>query len=66
MIRYESKVIICPSCLRKVGTYDGRSTINFAARCPRCNKRVIYNIKTGMTELKPLAERTTGSGMTFY
>ena len=61
----EHKTIYCPSCGRKVGTYDGRSTINHITRCRKCNKRVVYHIDTGETEIKPLPKRTCSSGMTF-
>lgn len=27
-MEYKQKPIICPRCLNKVGTYEGRSTIN--------------------------------------
>lgn len=61
----EPKTIYCPSCGRKVATYDGRSTINCISRCRNCNKRVVYYVDTGETEIKPLPERTCSSGMTF-
>lgn len=59
------KTIYCPSCGRKVGAYDGRSTINHISRCKNCNKRVVYHIDTGETEIKPLPKRKCSSGMTF-
>lgn len=59
------QTIYCPSCGRKVGTCDGRSTINYIARCRNCNKRVIYHVDTGETEIKPLPIRNYSSGMTF-
>lgn len=66
MKKYEPITIICPQCLRKVGTYDGRSKINPVAKCKNCKKLVIYDIETGKFELKPIPERTQGSGMRFY
>ena len=64
-MKYKPKTILCPSCNHKVGTYDGRSTINFIARCRKCNKRVVYHVDTGEIELKPLPPRECGSGLTF-
>uniref|UniRef100_A0AAU8B6D5 Uncharacterized protein n=1 Tax=Dulem virus 39 TaxID=3145757 RepID=A0AAU8B6D5_9CAUD len=61
----KSKTIYCPSCGRKVGTYDGRSTINYISRCRKCNKRVVYHVDTGETKIGPLPKRTCSSGMTF-
>lgn len=57
--------VYCPQCHRRVGTYDGRSSINLVCKCKKCNKKVVYHIDTGETELKPLPRRTTSSGMTF-
>lgn len=65
-MKYKPKVIICPQCLRQVGTYDGRSTINKSVRCKNCKKLVVYDIKSGKCELKPIPERMQGSGMRFY
>lgn len=61
----EPKTIYCPSCGRKVGTYDGRSTTNHIMRCKNCNKRIVYHVDTGETEIKPLTARNCSSGMTF-
>lgn len=60
------KTIYCPRCGRRVATYDGRSTINVVAKCKKCQKRIVYYVDTGETELKPILPRATGSGMTFY
>lgn len=65
MKKYKPKEIFCPSCGGKVGTYDGRSTINFIARCRKCNKNVVYNVDTGEIKLKPFSLRACGSGLTF-
>lgn len=62
----EPKTIYCPGCGRKVGIYDGRSTINHITRCRKCNKHVIYDINTGKIEMKNIPPRNTSSGMTFY
>lgn len=61
----EPKTIYCPKCGRKVGTYDGKSSINFIGRCNHCRKQVVYDIGTKETKTKPIPQRTTSSGMTF-
>lgn len=65
MKEYEPRAIICPQCLRRVGTYDGRSTINHNTRCKKCRKRILYHVDTGETEIKPLPQRNCSSGMRF-
>lgn len=65
-MEYKKRAIICPQCLKRVGTYDGRTTINPSAQCKKCKKLVAYDIKTEKFELKPISERTQGSGMRFY
>lgn len=59
------KTIYCPLCKRKVGTYDGKSSINVITRCKHCNKQVIYYVDTDETRVKSLPRRATSSGMTF-
>ena len=61
----EAKKIYCPKCNSHVGTYDGKSSVNFVTRCNKCRKRVIYDIATGETRIKELPARATSSGMTF-
>lgn len=58
-------LILCPRCHRKVGTYDGKSTIDKIITCRKCRKLVIYRVITGETELKPIPPRACSSGMTF-
>lgn len=65
MKEYKPKTIFCPSCNRKVGAWDGRSSINLITRCKNCNKRVIYHVSTGEVEIKPLPQRNCSSGLTF-
>lgn len=62
----EPKKIYCPNCGHKVGTYDGRSTINVLAKCKKCKKLVVYNIENEKTEIKEIPQRETSSGMRFY
>lgn len=62
----QPKIIFCPKCKRKVATYDGKSTIDVISRCYKCNKRVIYHIETGVTELKKRPPRNCSSGISFY
>lgn len=66
MKEYKPKTIFCPSCKRKVGTYDGRSTSNYITRCNKCRKCVIYHVDTKEIEIKPLPQRNCSSGLTFY
>lgn len=65
MKKYKEKTIYCPKCGRKVGTYDGRSTIDKICRCKKCNKRIVYHVDTGETEIKNIPKRNCSSGMTF-
>lgn len=65
MKKYKPVKIFCPQCNSHVGTYDGRSTINYIGRCNKCRKRVIYHIDTGKTEVKDIPKRNCSSGMTF-
>lgn len=66
MKKYKPVKIFCPQCNSRVGTHDGRSTIDKIVKCEKCNKLVIYRIETGKTENEPLPPRTQGSGMRFY
>lgn len=65
MKKYRPVKIFCPQCNSYVGTYDGRSTMNFIGRCSKCRKRVIYRIDNREVELKEIPKRNTSSGMTF-
>jgi hypothetical protein len=65
MNKYIQETIYCPKCHRKVGTYDGRSTMNKICKCKKCNKRVVYHAIGGKTEIKPIPLRNCSSGMTF-
>lgn len=60
----KSKTIYCPKCGRRVATWDGRSTIDVIVNCRKCNKRVIYRVATGETEIKRIPIRGTSSGKT--
>ena len=62
----EPKTIYCPRCNRRVAQWDGRSSINVIAKCQKCNKLVVYDIKTEEVKRKIVPERTTSSGMRFY
>jgi len=63
MKKYKPVKILCPKCNSYVGTWDGRPTMNFIARCSKCRKRVVYHVESGEIELKPLPLRTCGSGL---
>ena len=60
------KTIYCPKCKRKVAEWDGRSTINVIENCRKCNKRVVYYVDSGKTEIKDIPPRQCSSGMRFY
>jgi endogenous inhibitor of DNA gyrase (YacG/DUF329 family) len=61
----EPKEVYCPKCGKKVGTYDGKASMNLVCRCNECRKKVVYDIKTGQTRVKPLPRRSTSSGVVF-
>lgn len=65
-IMAEPKTIYCPKCGHAVCHYDGKQTTNPTCKCEKCNKLVVYDIKTGETKLKPVPPRNTSSGMVFY
>ena len=58
--------IYCPKCKRKLGTHDGRSTIPKIIDCRKCNKRVVYHVESGETEIKDIPQRNCSSGVTFH
>ena len=62
----EQKTIYCPKCGRKVGIWDGRSTINISVRCKKCDKLVVHDVENEKTIIKEIPKRTTSSGMMFY
>lgn len=59
----EPKTIYCPKCSRKLGKWDGKSTINVICKCSKCNKRVVYHIDTDETEIKNRTPRNQSSGV---
>jgi peptide methionine sulfoxide reductase MsrA len=61
----KSEIIYCPQCGRRVGFYDGKSTIDVVASCRKCRKRVVYHVDTGKVELKELPKRNCSSGLQF-
>lgn len=65
MKKYKPVKIFCPQCNSRVGTWDGRSTTNYIARCSKCRKCVVYNIETEKTEIKDIPKRNCSSGVTF-
>lgn len=58
--------IYCPKCKRKLGTHDGRSTIPKIIDCEKCQKRVVYHVDSGETEIKDIPQRNCSSGVTFH
>lgn len=65
MKKYKPQSIFCPSCGRKAGTWDGRSTIDKIVKCKKCRKLVIYRTETGITENRTIPKRNCSSGTTF-
>ena len=61
-----TKTIYCPKCGRKVGIYDGKSTVHKIAKCKKCDKLVVYNVDTGKTKVTKVPERNCSSGMIKY
>ena len=61
----KQKTIYCPKCGRKVGIWDGKSTMDIYFRCKKCKKQVIYHSCNGVLEIKKLPQRNTSSGMSF-
>lgn len=59
------KTVYCPTCKRKTGHWDGKSTIDVVCVCKKCNKQVIYRVATGKTEIKNRMPRPSSSGMNF-
>lgn len=57
--------IYCPVCNRKVGLWDGKSSINLVSKCVKCQKLVVFMPKTKDVVSKPLPPRATSSGKTF-
>lgn len=55
----------CPFCSRKLGTYDGRSTIPKIIDCKKCRKRIVFH-QSGATEVREIPKRNTSSGVTFH
>ena len=60
-----AKTILCPSCKRKLGTHDGRSTIPKVIDCRKCNKRIVYSPENGIV-VRQIPERNSSSGVTFH
>lgn len=63
---YKPKTIYCPQCNRKIGTYDGRSSINLIMHCKICQKRIVYYVNVDEVETKPIPPRGCSSGLTVY
>jgi transposase-like protein len=57
--------IYCPRCKRKVGIWDGKSTLNVKTRCEKCKKTILFRVETKETEFVANNARKTSSGVTF-
>ncbi len=65
-MKYTPRTIYCPTCKRKIGSWDGRSTTNvIVVGCKKCQKRIVYHVDTGKAETSAMPLRNTSSGMTF-
>ena len=60
------KNIYCPLCGQKVARYDGHAKMNVIVNCKKCNKQVVYVVRTGITQTRPIPPRATSSGVRFY
>lgn len=58
--------IYCPKCNYKVATWNGKSSINIVSKCEKCKKLVVFMPETKNVVRKPLPERATSSGKTFF
>lgn len=61
----DKEVIYCPICGKRVAEWDGKSTMNVESNCRKCNKKVVYDIKTGKITIKNKTGRCTSSGIRF-
>ena len=64
-MEYKPKTIYCPRCGRKVATWDGRSSMPVIGRGKKGNKRVVYYVDNGETEIKDIPQRNCSSGVTY-
>ena len=60
-----ARTIYCPNCHRKVGSYDGKSTMNKYIECRKCKKMICFYPENNAVEVKDIPKRVTSSGMTF-
>lgn len=59
----EPKTIYCPKCNRKVGKWDGKSTVNVICKCKNCNRRIVYHVGFDVVETKEIPPRSQSSGV---
>lgn len=60
------KIIYCPTCRRRVASWDGKSVANPIGKCKKCNKIVIFDVEKQEIKTNKVPQRNTASGMTFY
>lgn len=60
------KTIYCPRCNRKIGSWDGKSTISNEYLCKKCKKLIVYEAKTDDLKICFVPQRNTSSGKRFY
>ena len=59
------KIIYCPKCKEKIGTYDGRSTFNVRYKCKKCKNVYAFNpLEMSVNRVRDI-ERQCSSGMRY-
>lgn len=62
----EAKTIYCPRCHRAVCHYDGKQSNNPMAKCKKCRRLIVYDIKKNEVNMKNVPKRDQASGMRYY
>lgn len=62
----EPKIIYCPKCGRRVMNWDGKASIDMAANCKNCHKRIVFYPINQVLEIKDIPARAQSSGKRFY
>ena len=62
----DAKSILCPRCGRKVGTHDGKSTMEKTILCKKDKLLVVYDPLKDKAIISHKVEREMSSGKRFY
>ena len=67
MKKYNHKIIFCPKCNKRLGTYDGKETDMkfYQFHCANCNIRILYDLEKEEMEIKPSPYKITAFGKEF-